>query len=110
MIRHVYMLQMTQYDLKPRQTHKHYVENWAKTNQTVLMYKNMGGNIYQMICNVFGVQESKQGKPLTVFIGPRCPWSDLWIRVSITNTPFANLTDVTLTDDDSSFRPLPFCL
>ena len=20
-----------------------------------------------------------------IFIGPRCPWSDLWIRVSITN-------------------------
>ena len=37
-----------------------------------------------------------------VFIGPRCPWSDLWIRVSTTKRPFADLTDVTLADEDTN--------
>ena len=35
---------------------------------------------------------------MTIFIGPRC----LWVRVSETDTPFADLTDVTLADDDSN--------
>ena len=34
--------------------------------------------------------------------GPRCPWSDLWIRVSLTHRPFADLTDVTLADEDTN--------
>ena len=37
-----------------------------------------------------------------IFIGPRCPWSDLWIQVSITKRPFADLTDVTLADEDTN--------
>ena len=37
-----------------------------------------------------------------IVIGPRCPWSDLWIRVSITKRPFADLTDVTLADEDTN--------
>ena len=37
-----------------------------------------------------------------IFIGPRCPWSDLWIRLSLTEPPFANLTDVTLADEDTN--------
>ena len=28
--------------------------------------------------------------------------SDLWVWVSLTNTPFADLTDVTLADDDTN--------
>ena len=27
--------------------------------------------------------------------------SDLWVRMSVTNTPFADLTDVTLADEDT---------
>ena len=38
----------------------------------------------------------------TIFIGPRCPWSDLWVLVSLTHTPFADLTDVTLADEDTN--------
>ena len=42
-----------------------------------------------------------------VFIGPRCPWSDLWIRLSLTEwvstTPCWNLTDVTLADEDTNW-------
>ena len=50
---------------------------------------------------------SNEGRPrLTermVFIGPRCPWSDLWIRLSLTNShTFWNLTDVTLADEDTN--------
>ena len=40
-----------------------------------------------------------------VFIGPRCPWSDLWVRLSlsiVSETPSANLTDVTLADEDTN--------
>ena len=37
-----------------------------------------------------------------LFIGPRCPWSDLWIRVSLTERAFADLTDVTLADEDTN--------
>ena len=36
------------------------------------------------------------------FIGPRCPWSDLWIRLSLTERRFWNLTDVTLADEDTN--------
>ena len=39
---------------------------------------------------------------MCIFIGPRCPWSDLWIRVSITERAFADLTDVTLADEDTN--------
>ena len=28
--------------------------------------------------------------------------SDLWVRVSVTNRPFADLTDVTLADEDTN--------
>ena len=35
------------------------------------------------------------------FIGPRCPWSDLWVGVSVT-VRFADLTDVTLADEDTN--------
>ena len=38
-------------------------------------------------------------------IGPRCPWSDLWIRVSLTHKLrdlVADLTDVTLADEDTN--------
>ena len=30
-----------------------------------------------------------------VFIGPRYPWSDLWVQVSKTEPPCADLTDLT---------------
>ena len=43
--------------------------------------------------------------PQGVFIGPRCPWSDLCVRMSVrpslTETPCADLTDVTLADEDT---------
>ena len=38
------------------------------------------------------------------FIGPRCPWSDLWVLVSLTETPCADLTDVTLADEDTNSK------
>ena len=34
-----------------------------------------------------------------VFIGPRCPWFDLCVRLSVTNWCFVDLTDVTLADE-----------
>ena len=37
----------------------------------------------------------------TIFIGPRCPWSDLWVLVSETEPPCVDLTDVTLADEDT---------
>ena len=37
-----------------------------------------------------------------IFIGLRCPWSDLWIRLFQTDTPCADLTDVTLADEDTN--------
>ena len=36
-----------------------------------------------------------------LIIGSRCPWSDLWVRVSVT-VHFADLTDVTLADEDTN--------
>ena len=36
-----------------------------------------------------------------IIIGPRCPWSDLWVRVSLSKPLCANLTDVTLVDEDT---------
>ena len=40
--------------------------------------------------------------PLWVFIGPRYPWSDLWVRVSLIETHCVDLTDVTLADEDKT--------
>ena len=40
--------------------------------------------------------------PLCVFIGPRHPWSDLWVRVSLMETHCVDLTDVTLADEDNN--------
>ena len=37
----------------------------------------------------------------THFIGPTYPWSVLWVRVSLTEGGFADLTDVTLADEDT---------
>ena len=39
---------------------------------------------------------------IVIFIGPRYPWSDLWVQVSLTKTFFADLSDVTLADDDTN--------
>ena len=42
---------------------------------------------------------------MTIFIGPRYPWSDLWVQASLTNKLrdlFADLTDVTLADEDTN--------
>ena len=39
--------------------------------------------------------------PLCIFIGPRCPWSDLWVLVSQTEPPCVDLTDATLADEDT---------
>ena len=36
-----------------------------------------------------------------IFIGPRCPWSDLWVLVSLTERCCVDLTDVTLADEDT---------
>ena len=38
----------------------------------------------------------------SMFIGPRCPWSDLCVRMSVTPRGFAYLTDVTLADEDTN--------
>ena len=37
-----------------------------------------------------------------IFIGPRCPWSDLCVRMSQTNRRCVDLTDVTLADEDTN--------
>ena len=38
-----------------------------------------------------------------LFIGPRCPWGPIYGSGSLklTKTPFADLTDVTLVDEDT---------
>ena len=43
----------------------------------------------------------------SVFIGPRCPWGPIYgsACLSLTPRPFANLTDVTLADEDTN--PIP---
>ena len=40
----------------------------------------------------------------SVFIGPRCPWGPIYgsACLSLTPRPFANLTDVTLADEDTN--------
>ena len=55
-------------------------------------------------------QNNSSGIPQTVFlphifIGLTYPWSDLWVRVSLTEGGFADLTDVTLADEDSNSIP-----
>ena len=43
-----------------------------------------------------------------IFIGPRYPWSDLWVRLSLTFSLqhlVADLTDVTLVDEDTNSIP-----
>ena len=41
-----------------------------------------------------------------IFIGPRYPWSDLCVRMSVrpsvTERPFLDLTDVTLVDEKTN--------
>ena len=40
-----------------------------------------------------------------LFIGPRCPWSDLWVLVSVcpsVQEVCKDLTDVTLADEDTN--------
>ena len=39
---------------------------------------------------------------LIIFIGPRYPWSDLCVRMSVRTTPCVDLTDVTLADEDTN--------
>ena len=34
----------------------------------------------------------------SVFIGPRCTWSDLWVPISVSKRGCWNLTDLTLAD------------
>ena len=41
----------------------------------------------------------------TIFIGPRYPWSDLWVPVSLTERGCADLTHVTLADEDTKSIP-----
>ena len=55
---------------------------------------------------LFWVWQWKNSKNLNamcgvIFIGPTYPWSDLCIRVSQTEWPCADLTDVTLADEYS---------
>ena len=45
---------------------------------------------------------------IVLFIGPRYPWSDLWVRLSLTFSLqhlVADLTDVTLVDEDTNSIP-----
>ena len=37
-----------------------------------------------------------------IFIRPRYPFSDLWVQVSLTERRSADLTDVTLADEDTN--------
>ena len=43
----------------------------------------------------------------TVFIGPRCPWAPIYgsACLSVSTRPFADLTDVTLVDEDTNSIP-----
>ena len=40
-----------------------------------------------------------------IVIGPRYPLSDLWVQVSLTERRSADLTDVTLADEDNNSIP-----
>ena len=41
----------------------------------------------------------------SLFIGPRYPWSNLWVPVFLTATLSADLTHVTLADEDNNSIP-----
>ena len=41
---------------------------------------------------------------LHIFIGPRCPWGPIY-GFDLSNRGFADLTDVTLADEDSNSIP-----
>ena len=43
----------------------------------------------------------------SVFIGPRCPWGPIYVSgpMSVSTTLCADLTDVTLADEDSNSIP-----
>ena len=50
--------------------------------------------------------EGKYEYMLVIFIGPRCPWSDLCVRMSgclsVSPPPLWNLTELTLADEDTN--------
>ena len=43
--------------------------------------------------------------PGIVFMGPRYPWSNLWVQVFLTATLSADFTHVTLADEDNNSIP-----
>ena len=59
--------------------------------------------------------EARSGKRfylIDIFIGPRCPWGGVWsMGPDLSNSIqdyFANLTDVTLADEDSNSTPADY--
>ena len=64
------------------------------------MHSNLNG------LDGLGTTEGSYCTPSVVFIGPRYTWSpicnDIRFRVSETPRSFANLTDVTLADEDTN--------
>ena len=49
------------------------------------------------------LQELQMMSTVTLFIGPRCPWGPIYGSgsLSLIPRPFADLTDVTLVDEDT---------
>ena len=47
---------------------------------------------------------------VSIFIGPRYPWGPIYESgpMSLTTTPYADLTDVTLADEDGSSEPADY--
>ena len=72
--------------------------NLFKYNLTISIFYRQSGNLNCSCVSHFHFQILE----LDIFIEPRCPWSDLWVLVFLTHTPFADLTDVTLADEDTN--------
>ena len=70
----------------------------------ILQYLVIFGNIIKenLVGHILAGRKLSLVPKILIFIGPRYPWSDLWVQVSLTHTPFADLTDVTLADEDTN--------
>ena len=63
--------------------------------------------LMQFICELVEGSTSIQQQVFTIFIGPGCPWGPIYGSgpMSVSHRLFADLTDVTLADDDSNSIP-----
>ena len=70
------------------------------------LQKYFRANFLTIFLNVqYFIGPPKAGDSSSIFIGPRCPWGPIYgsgcLSVSLSPRPFADLTDVTLVDEDT---------